>query len=406
MEFRQLFILDKKDYSEDASVVRRPSARAVVVKDDKVLLIHSEKFDYYKFPGGGIEPGESPVDALIREVKEETGFTVIKESIEPWGRVLIRHKDDYRENSVFEQENLYFFCRINDEQSELNLDDYEKDEGFNAQWKEPFDTSWHNKSCKAPADCEEMINREAKVLDLLDLEIRKRKRELVERNLLESLEQPDAKGKGSYIEMLSFVEDVLNASTEDMTAKEDIAYSRFEHTKRVLGWMLRLYKESDNKEKLRFTDLVIATIFHDVGRPLADQKKMSHALAGGPITREYLEKLGYDRERVDFIVNLVEKHSDKWLMKNDDIDPNLLLLMEADLLDDMGAQGIVMDCMITEKRNPEAKFTDCLDHMTRYTRALQKKNPMVSFAGRKIWEEKTDLVNKFVDAFETDCTLS
>ena len=52
MEFRQLFILDKKDYSEDASVVRRPSARAVVVKDDKVLLIHSEKFDYYKFPGG------------------------------------------------------------------------------------------------------------------------------------------------------------------------------------------------------------------------------------------------------------------------------------------------------------------------------------------------------------------
>lgn len=93
--------------------------------------------------------------------------------------------------------------------------------------------------------------------------------------------------------------------------------------------------------------MVIATIFHDVGRPAGDAQGISHALAGGPITREYLENLGYDRERIDYIVMLVEKHSDKYLMKEKDTDPNLILLMEADLLDDMGVQGIVMDCTIS-----------------------------------------------------------
>ena len=32
-------------------------------------MIHSLKYDYYKFPGGGIEDGESNEEALIRETR-------------------------------------------------------------------------------------------------------------------------------------------------------------------------------------------------------------------------------------------------------------------------------------------------------------------------------------------------
>lgn len=47
---------------------------------DRLLLQNRVKDDWkgYTFPGGHVEPGESFVDAVIREMKEETGLTVIK----------------------------------------------------------------------------------------------------------------------------------------------------------------------------------------------------------------------------------------------------------------------------------------------------------------------------------------
>lgn len=57
----------------------RKRASAVIVKDGKVLLIHRVKpgRDYYIFPGGGVERGESVEDALAREVAEELTLKVV-----------------------------------------------------------------------------------------------------------------------------------------------------------------------------------------------------------------------------------------------------------------------------------------------------------------------------------------
>ena len=47
---------------------------------DRILLLNRVKPDWrgYALPGGHVEPGESFVDAVIREMKEETGLTVIQ----------------------------------------------------------------------------------------------------------------------------------------------------------------------------------------------------------------------------------------------------------------------------------------------------------------------------------------
>ena len=142
--------------------------------------------------------------------------------------------------------------------------------------------------------------------------------------------------------MFYFVKNELDkAGTEDIGSKEDINYSRSDHTYRVINWAKRLYDKAQDKDAIRYEDLMIATIFHDVGRQSMLTKELSHAKAGIPITRRYLKEHGYSEERTEYICFLVGAHSDKYLMTDKSIDRNLLLLMEADSLDDMGAQGLL-----------------------------------------------------------------
>lgn len=59
----------------------RPSAKAVVVRDGKLLVTRNRtpgdhRPDWHIFPGGGQEPGETLDQALVREVREETGIEV------------------------------------------------------------------------------------------------------------------------------------------------------------------------------------------------------------------------------------------------------------------------------------------------------------------------------------------
>ena len=51
--------------------------RAVLWRDGEVLLTHQDQpWPEFQLPGGGIDPGESPVQALHREVYEETGWHI------------------------------------------------------------------------------------------------------------------------------------------------------------------------------------------------------------------------------------------------------------------------------------------------------------------------------------------
>ena len=54
----------------------RHTVRGILIKDRQVLMVTGHGADFYWTPGGGVESGESAVDALRREIKEELGVNV------------------------------------------------------------------------------------------------------------------------------------------------------------------------------------------------------------------------------------------------------------------------------------------------------------------------------------------
>lgn len=62
----------------------RYRAGIILIQDDKVALIerHRGALHYFVFPGGGVDEGESPEQAAVREAREELGIEVaIKQKV-------------------------------------------------------------------------------------------------------------------------------------------------------------------------------------------------------------------------------------------------------------------------------------------------------------------------------------
>ena len=57
----------------------RNAVRAIILRDDKLLLMHRNKNgrEYFALIGGGIEPDETPEEALVREVHEEASLQLV-----------------------------------------------------------------------------------------------------------------------------------------------------------------------------------------------------------------------------------------------------------------------------------------------------------------------------------------
>ena len=64
-------------FQQGVTYVRRPGAYAIIPDGDDLLLTLQDAHELeLQLPGGGIDPGETPVRALHREVFEETGYHI------------------------------------------------------------------------------------------------------------------------------------------------------------------------------------------------------------------------------------------------------------------------------------------------------------------------------------------
>lgn len=164
---RLLFELDSKDYNINGKAFIRPSARSIIIKNDLIAMVYSQKYNYYKFPGGGIEPNETIKKALVRETKEEAGLIIKDESIKEYGYVHRVEKTEQFDADYFVQDNYYYLCDIYENISNQKLDDYEQEEGFSLKFVDPKEAIKINRFCNHGPKSQVMLEREAKVLELL-----------------------------------------------------------------------------------------------------------------------------------------------------------------------------------------------------------------------------------------------
>ena len=166
-QMRLLFEMDKKNYGGCVRSFTRNSARSIIIRNGKIAMIHSLKYDYYKFPGGGIEPGESDIDVLIRETAEEAGLTVVPDTIREYGYVHRIQKSTVEEDEYFIQDNYYYLCDVEEGVRPQKLDDYESEEHFTLEYVKPETAILSNRTKDHGPKDPVMLEREARVLEML-----------------------------------------------------------------------------------------------------------------------------------------------------------------------------------------------------------------------------------------------
>ncbi len=84
-----------------------------------------DSFGEVKLPGGGMEENEDDRQALVREVKEETGFDVIEDTTRPFGEIEEKRLSVHKPMICHQLSRLYF-CDVCPEQGECGFTENEK----------------------------------------------------------------------------------------------------------------------------------------------------------------------------------------------------------------------------------------------------------------------------------------
>lgn len=165
-------IFRKDNLNLSGRAISREAVRGIIRQENRLLMVHSSKDGDYKFPGGGVDAGETCEEALVREIREECGARVTSICSE-FGMVIEYDKPKEPGYDVFKMTSRYYICSIDPVLGDQSLDEYEEKLGFEPVWididsainanKTVIDTKKH--------DAPRWTQRELYVLELLKKEL-------------------------------------------------------------------------------------------------------------------------------------------------------------------------------------------------------------------------------------------
>lgn len=133
---KRLATFDSKNYQDTVEVFEKYSVRGIILKEGR-LAMQCSRDGEYKIPGGGVEEGEDFLQALVREIHEETGLHVIENEVYELGEILEIRKDIFEEKKKYVCHSIFYYCKVGTEQDELRLTPSEIKKGYALKWATP-----------------------------------------------------------------------------------------------------------------------------------------------------------------------------------------------------------------------------------------------------------------------------
>lgn len=126
------------------AILTRRAARGIVLRETSILLLFTERYNDFSFPGGGVAEGEDLIDGLRRELSEETGACNIQVQ-RNYGYIEELRPHWQPGFDLMQMTSHFFFCDIDPELRATEMEDYEKANGMRPVWVDLDAAVAHNR---------------------------------------------------------------------------------------------------------------------------------------------------------------------------------------------------------------------------------------------------------------------
>ena len=157
-------IFRHSDANPLGTTVERQAVRGVIIRGEQLLLLYTPVGREYKFPGGGVDEGETLEAALEREILEECGARLTRVVREIGSIVEYAHAKE-PEFETFKMTSHNFLCEVEAFVAPQALEGYEIQLDFKPVWVELDEALGYNISRLELPDPSPWLTREIFTLE-------------------------------------------------------------------------------------------------------------------------------------------------------------------------------------------------------------------------------------------------